>query len=270
MSENSYEKMWDDFGQAKFSYLGYKFTPTHRIGLTNYLRESLLLKFVDAQETDLVLDCGCAAGKQLFHLSAHIKEGYGVDISQAFVDMAEKYRADNNFTNLHFQQSGLETIPFADAFFDKVICAEVLEHVADKELALQSILRVLKSKGVLVITVPNLNADATWYGRLLRFLGLRQFKPMEVFDKTQLVKHGDAHVREFSHQDAAAWLQKNNLQIVEIKSVSFIDGPGWFQYLLKIPLRIKFLQKFIIYLEKVMTQSGSFWGRHLVIKAIKK
>ena len=270
MSEQSYEKMWEDFGKGKSSYLGYKFQPTYRIGLTNYLREFFIVKFLHPKKEDVLLDCGCAAGKQLFHLSGQIKAGYGTDISQNFIDMADKYKNENGFDNLHFVKSDIEKIPFADAFFDKIICAEVLEHVFDKDLALRELLRVLKPSGVLLITVPNLNADATLWGSFLRRLGVRKFKPIDVFSKEELGQHGDAHVREFSKDSLKQWLEDGGMRIIDFKSVSFIDGPRWFEFLLKILLHIKITQRVIINLEKAITEKNLFRGRHLIVSATKK
>jgi ubiquinone/menaquinone biosynthesis C-methylase UbiE len=49
--------------------------------------------------------------------------------------------------------SGL-SLPFADACFDRVICAEVLEHIPDYQAVLREIRRVLKPGGVLAVSVP--------------------------------------------------------------------------------------------------------------------
>jgi ubiquinone/menaquinone biosynthesis C-methylase UbiE len=45
-------------------------------------------------------------------------------------------------------------LPFADATFDRIICAEVLEHVPDYRAVLREIRRVLKPGGLLAVSVP--------------------------------------------------------------------------------------------------------------------
>lgn len=45
-------------------------------------------------------------------------------------------------------------LPFPDGAFDKVICAEVLEHLPDDSSAMAELARVLKPDGLLAVTVP--------------------------------------------------------------------------------------------------------------------
>jgi SAM-dependent methyltransferase len=45
-------------------------------------------------------------------------------------------------------------LPFPDGAFDKVICAEVLEHLPEDSLAMAELARVLKAEGLLAVTVP--------------------------------------------------------------------------------------------------------------------
>jgi ubiquinone/menaquinone biosynthesis C-methylase UbiE len=45
-------------------------------------------------------------------------------------------------------------LPFADGSFDRVIAAEVLEHIPDDEVAVRELVRVLRPGGMLAVTVP--------------------------------------------------------------------------------------------------------------------
>lgn len=45
-------------------------------------------------------------------------------------------------------------LPFADGFFDLVICSEVLEHIPDHRAAAAELVRVLAPTGDLVVSVP--------------------------------------------------------------------------------------------------------------------
>ena len=110
---------------------------------------------------DRVLDLGCGEGRHAISgfLSADI-DVLGVDLSQRDLCTAQQrlheFRrdADNLTGSCHFvRASGLQ-LPFADNSFDKVICAEVLEHIPDYTAMLAEIKRVLKPGGIFAASVP--------------------------------------------------------------------------------------------------------------------
>lgn len=74
-----------------------------------------------------------------------------------------RYDGKGDGTGLHtgrWDQSGLDVIsditaiPLPDAWFDAVLCTEVLEHVLDPVAALGELARVLKPGGMLILTAP--------------------------------------------------------------------------------------------------------------------
>jgi SAM-dependent methyltransferase len=58
-------------------------------------------------------------------------------------------------------------LPFQDGTFDKIICAEVLEHVPDDHEAVRELLRVLKEGAEMAVTVPTPFTERV-YGMLSR------------------------------------------------------------------------------------------------------
>jgi len=52
-------------------------------------------------------------------------------------------------------QGDVQTLPFDDGTFDKIICSEVLEHVIDDEQGVRELVRVLKDGGELAVSVPD-------------------------------------------------------------------------------------------------------------------
>lgn len=262
--------MWDDFSSKKSeSYLDHKFNPRHKVGLSNYLREFFTSKMLDPHQNDIILDAGCASGHHLFSLSNKIKEGYGTDIADSFIKQANVEKERIGAKNLFFQKAEIEHMPFPNEFFDKIICAEVLEHVPDKNLALRELLKILKKEGIIVVTTPNLNSDGTIWGRFLRLIGFRKFSPIRYFTKEELEKHGDCHVREFDRIKLCSWLRENGLLILDARSTSFIDGP-FLKVFFNPFLRFRLPRKFIIKIEKFLTNQKFFFGKNLIIKAIKK
>jgi methionine biosynthesis protein MetW len=103
-----------------------------------------------------VLDVGCGDGS-LLEPFCRSQECYGVDVSEAQLKKAQKkgiriYRVD--------LESG--TLPFADDFFDLVICSETIEHLLDPDNLLQEIHRTVRCRGIFILTFPNINQPLSW------------------------------------------------------------------------------------------------------------
>ncbi len=108
---------------------------------------------------DRVLDLGCGEGRHV--ISAYLEPGIesvGVDLSlEDLKTTREKFEdfdgasAESSFT---LASANALALPFADNYFDKVICSEVLEHIPDYQGALEEINRVLKPGGLFCASVP--------------------------------------------------------------------------------------------------------------------
>lgn len=106
----------------------------------------------------VVLDAGCGSGRHLRGLAKlpNLKI-VGIDRNQSDVDDALaslKNMPDTLSDNYQVVCADINKLPFETAFFDCVICSEVLEHIPQHEEALKELVRVLKPQGSLVISVP--------------------------------------------------------------------------------------------------------------------
>jgi SAM-dependent methyltransferase len=103
-----------------------------------------------------VLDVGCGNGLILYNLRTRYSELYGIELSTARIETArrtlEGLPARIGAGNI---EAGLD---FESSFFDRIICADVLEHVVNVWPALQELHRLLKPQGQLVLTTPNIAA----------------------------------------------------------------------------------------------------------------
>jgi len=103
-----------------------------------------------------VLDIACGTGYGAQIIDDTINRYYGVDFSQDAIDDANKY---NKLEKNEFSQGSIVSIDFKDQKFDIVISFETLEHIEDYNKALSEILRVLKSTGTFVGSVPSKEFD---------------------------------------------------------------------------------------------------------------
>ncbi|MDP6376855.1 MAG: class I SAM-dependent methyltransferase [Pseudomonadales bacterium] len=115
---------------------------------------------LDLRQGERLLDLGCGEGRHA--ITAYLEgevQVVGVDLSlqdlgTASARFAEFENPDLVNRSLGFINGSGLRLPFADASFDKVICAEVLEHVPDYNGMLSEIRRVLKPGGLLAVSVP--------------------------------------------------------------------------------------------------------------------
>ena len=98
-----------------------------------------------------VLDVGC--GANLVYDQVLIDRGkqvVGVDFTWNFLKLAPQ---DSPISLI---QGDALSLPFKNETFDAVICSETVEHIPDDGLAVSELARVLRPRGWLFFTVPNL------------------------------------------------------------------------------------------------------------------
>jgi ubiquinone/menaquinone biosynthesis C-methylase UbiE len=108
-----------------------------------------------------ILDMGCGNGR---HTAAayDLKDVVVIGADLKICDLHEAVKrlkwhdnvTDHGDGSWSFSAADILALPFYDRSFDLVIVSEVLEHVPDHDLAVQEILRVLKSGSDLIVSVP--------------------------------------------------------------------------------------------------------------------
>jgi ubiquinone/menaquinone biosynthesis C-methylase UbiE len=109
-----------------------------------------------------VLDLGCGGGRHAFEVYRRGGNVVAFDLDTAeltavrgmFGAMREAGEAEPGSGAGAVSGDGTR-MPFGDGVFDRVIAAEVLEHVLDDQRAINELARVLRPGGLAAVTVPS-------------------------------------------------------------------------------------------------------------------
>ena len=113
------------------------------------------------QPGDRLLDLGCGGGRHAFEAARRGARVVAVDLDRSelaqvtaiFAAMAEAGEIPDGASGMAVAGDAT-TLPFPDGSFDKVIAAEVLEHLPADQIAMNEIARILRPGGVAAVTVP--------------------------------------------------------------------------------------------------------------------
>lgn len=110
---------------------------------------------------DRLLDLGCGGGRHAFEAARRGARVVAMDTDRAELDrVAAIFGAMREAGEIPAGACGMAvagdatSIPFPDGSFDKVIAAEVLEHLPADQTAMNEIARILRPGGVAAVTVP--------------------------------------------------------------------------------------------------------------------
>ena len=113
------------------------------------------------QPGDRLLDMGCGAGRHTYEAYRRGAQVTAFDLDQAELDGVREMCAAMALEGQVPPQASVRTVqgtalalPFADGEFDRVIAAEVLEHIPELEGAIPELARVLRPGGTIAVTVP--------------------------------------------------------------------------------------------------------------------
>ena len=127
-----------------------------KYSLTTRFKDRHILRLLAPGPGERVLDVGCGIGYLSGLACQSGAQVYGVDTSAVALKKGVVLTGHKTLSC-----ASAEQLPFQDATFDKVIFADVIEHVSDDKAALTEILRVCKDGARVVVATPAIEAVFT-------------------------------------------------------------------------------------------------------------
>ena len=108
-----------------------------------------------------VLDMGCGAGRHAFEMYRRGADVIAFDqdadelagVRELFAAMREAGEVPEG-ADADIKEGDALSLPFADGEFDRIVAAEVLEHIPADIAAIRELVRVLRPGGTIALTVP--------------------------------------------------------------------------------------------------------------------
>lgn len=124
----------------------------------------------------IMCDFGC--GTEPYRSLFHVKEYIGIDI---------EISGNKNLRSAEVLYDG-KKIPFEEGFFDYMLASQCFEHIVNLNEIVKEIYRVLKTDGLLCVTVPLTNPEHEVPYDFRRFttFGIRQFMEENGFEILKL------------------------------------------------------------------------------------
>jgi SAM-dependent methyltransferase len=168
---------------------------------------------------DRLLDLGAGGGRHAFEAMRRGAVVTAVDADAGEVKDAAAMMAalvDGDEATRHTGGLGTAVVadardlPFPSGSFDRVIAAEVLEHIPDDRRALGELARVLRPGGTIAVTVPR------WYPELINWV---------LSDEYHLVPGG--HVRIYRRSELTRRLGAAGLAVYGTHHAHALHSPYW-------------------------------------------
>ena len=159
-----------------------------------------------------ILEIGCGKGNislPLASLGYHI---HGIDLNPNEISYVTK---KNQFPNASFETSDAEKIEFEDQW-NIVICSEIFEHLSSPENLAKRLKKIVKTDGIIIITIPN------GYGPFELFFETPLRLPNRLV-KNLLGRVDYGHKQNFSFQNFSRLLNKYNIYIDKVGHSDFIS-----------------------------------------------
>jgi SAM-dependent methyltransferase len=166
---------------------------------------------------DRALDLGCGAGRHAFEMYRRGADVVAFDqdadelagVRELFAAMREAGEVPEG-ADADVKEGDALALPFADGEFDRVVAAEVLEHIPDDLGALRELVRVTRPGGTVALTVPR------WFPEVVNWKLSEEYHDVP-----------GGHIRIYTDKELAAKATGAGLEVVGHEHVHGLHSPYW-------------------------------------------
>lgn len=97
-----------------------------------------------------LIEFGCATGA-----AANLFADYGFMVTSTDISNYAVNKAKKNYSDIKFYQHDIQKLFTKDNNFDAAVAFDVVEHLKNPEEAIESIYKILKKDGTIILTTPN-------------------------------------------------------------------------------------------------------------------
>ena len=151
-----------------------------------------VLKILKRNNVQKILDLGCGSGRHLVYLVKNGFDVYGFDIAEKGLEIAKQWLKENNLSADFKAGSLYERLPYQDNFFEAIISTQAINHglIEDIRMAIKEIERVLKSGGLIFITVRKRHIRNWESGKVIEHYGKQSVDYKVIAPRTYVPTEG--------------------------------------------------------------------------------
>ncbi len=169
------------------------------------------------QAGERILDMGCGAGRHSFEAYRRGADVIAFDqdadelakVREWFTAMAEAGEVPPG-ASADVKEGDALALPFADGEFDRVIAAEVLEHIPADIQAIAELARVLRPGGTMAVTVPR------WFPEIVNWKLSEDYHTVE-----------GGHIRIYTDAELVDKLTRAGLEVTGTDHAHGLHTPYW-------------------------------------------
>lgn len=161
-----------------------------------------------------VLDIATGPGFVAVEFARHAREVVGVDLTEEMLRKARAAARRDNLKNVTFHCADVNRLPFRDGSFDVVVARASFHHFSHLDRVLKEMVRVLKSKGRILIsdnTSKNDPAKSRLHNRIEKLRDPSHVEMLPLGKWRKLFKDAGVKVlkekRLVQHRNAEDWMR---------------------------------------------------------------